>query len=55
MNYRPPPPPGFLHVFTWSRLLGDYKCVMCRAALFMIQANDCDHGRDCPGWIEPAA
>lgn len=48
-----PEPPGFVHVFRWTRFLG-YLCVMCKAQADMIQLYDFDHYNDCPGWVEPA-
>lgn len=53
MTWTPRPPPGFLHIGRWSRLLGDYECVMCHAMFFMLAEYGCDHGGDCPGWIAP--
>lgn len=52
MSWSPPPPPGFVHVFRWTRWLG-YLCVMCKAQADMLAAYDCDHYNDCPGWVEP--
>lgn len=62
--------PGFLHVLAFrpdavhvppegnplgsKYRLGDWQCVMCRAAYGFIERYDLDHGGDCPGLVRPA-